>query len=171
MHENLVLVCNEEDLIEYHWVIQWIHRIDWNTAGLEKLCWNCPKLKCHWRNWFITAYTGGTTGGTVTAPTHPNTHSREASIPVWNDKAVGYQPASGQVSVKSAFTWSTMHTTSALQMCEHFNITLLCIRWIWAPLDFLCIWGCVSHEISLAQTALAIPVVYIRGCMIGSDLT
>ena len=36
---------------------------------------------------------------------------------------------------------------------------------------FLCIWGCKSNEISLAQTTLTIPVVYIRGRMLGSDLT
>ena len=37
--------------------------------------------------------------------------------------------------------------------------------------SFLCIWGCSSNEISLAQTTPAMPVVYIRLCMLGSDLT
>ena len=36
---------------------------------------------------------------------------------------------------------------------------------------FFCIWGCSSSEIHLAQTTIAMPVVYIRGCMLGSDLT
>ena len=35
----------------------------------------------------------------------------------------------------------------------------------------MCIWGCKSNEISLAQTTLTIAVVYIRGRMLGSDLT
>ena len=35
----------------------------------------------------------------------------------------------------------------------------------------MCIWGCMSNEISLAQTTLTIAVVYIRGRMLGSDLT
>ena len=29
-------------------------------------------------------------------------------MPVWNDKMAGHQPASGQVSVNSAFTWSLL---------------------------------------------------------------
>ena len=51
-----------------------------------------------------------------------------------------------------------MHTSSTLQTCAYFNITL-CMPWIWAPLWFLC----STNEISFAQTTLAIPVVYIRG--------
>ena len=35
----------------------------------------------------------------------------------------------------------------------------------------MCIWGCKSNEISLAQTTLTIAVVYIRGRMLGNDLT
>ena len=48
----------------------------------------------------------------------------------------GHQAASGQVSVNSALTWvycSAMHTSSVLQTCEYFNITL-CMPCIWAPL-------------------------------------
>ena len=37
--------------------------------------------------------------------------------------------------------------------------------------SFLCIWGRSTNEINLAQTTLFIPVVYIRGCMLGSHLT
>ena len=36
---------------------------------------------------------------------------------------------------------------------------------------FLCIWGWSSNKICLAQTSLAIPGVYIRSCMLGSDQT
>ena len=50
--------------------------------------------------------------------------------------------------------------------------TLLCAcLWYEHHYSFLCIWGCKSNEISLAQTTLTIPVVYIRGRMLGSDLT
>ena len=59
-----------------------------------------------------------------------------------------------------------MGTSSALKTCEYFNIAL-CVPLIWAQLQFLCIWGCKSNYISLAQTTLNIPVVYIRGCMLG----
>ena len=59
--------------------------------------------------------------------------------------------------------WASVH-------CGYFNINL-CISWIWASLWFLCIWGHKSNEIRLAQTTLTISVVYIRSCMLGSDLT
>ena len=65
---------------------------------------------------------------------------------------------------------SAMDASSALNTCEYFNITL-CMPLTWARLYFLCIWGCKSNEISLAQTTLTIAVVYIRGRMLGSDLT
>ena len=47
----------------------------------------------------------------------------------------------------------------------------LWMPWMWAPLWFLCVWGCCSsNKISLAQTTLTVPVVYIRVCMLRSDL-
>ena len=64
---------------------------------------------------------------------------------------------------------SAMDTSSAFNTCEYFNITLY-MPLIWAPLLFLCIWGCKSNEISWVQTTLTIPVVYIRGRMLGCDL-
>ena len=69
------------------------------------------------------------------------------------------------------FLWvycSPMHTSSALQTCEHLNITL-CIRCLWAPLYFFVHlvlqykWNQPSSNNSRH--------VYIRGCMRGSDLT
>ena len=65
---------------------------------------------------------------------------------------------------------SAMHSSSALQTCEYFNITWRMLL-IWAPLQFVCIWGCSSNEISLAETIPPIQALYIRGCMLGSDLT
>ena len=44
-----------------------------------------------------------------------------------------------------------MDTSSALNTCKYINITL-CMPWIWAPSWFVCILGCKSNEISLAQT-------------------
>ena len=61
---------------------------------------------------------------------------------------------------------SAMDARSALNICEYFNITLF-MPLIWTPLQFLCIWGCKSNEISLAQTTLTIPAVYIRGSHVG----
>ena len=42
---------------------------------------------------------------------------------------------------------SAMDTNFALNTCEYFYITL-CMPLIWAPLYYLCIWGCNSNEIS-----------------------
>ena len=50
--------------------------------------------------------------------------------------------------------------------------TLLCAcLWYEHHYSLFCIWGSKSNEISLAQTSLTIAVVYIRGRMLGSDLT
>ena len=50
--------------------------------------------------------------------------------------------------------------------------TLFCAcLWYEHHYSFLCIWGCKSNEISSAQTTLTIAVEYIRGRMLGSDLT
>ena len=44
-----------------------------------------------------------------------------------------------------AVSCSAMDTSSALNICEHLNITLY-MPLIYAPLYFLCIWGCKSNE-------------------------
>ena len=85
-------------------------------------------------------------------------------MPVWNDKMTGLkQQVDRSLLLSNAYQFCS-------SICEYFNITL-CMPWIWAPLCFLCVWGCSTNEISLAHTTLAIPVVYIRGCMLGNDLT
>ena len=40
-------------------------------------------------------------------------------MPVWNDKMVGHQQASGQVSVYSAFTWSLLFC-NGYQFCSYY---------------------------------------------------
>ena len=95
-------------------------------------------------------------------------------MPVWNDKMKGNQPASGHVSVNSAFTWSLL-LCNGYQSCS-LNMWVLqhhcaCL-WYKHHYIFLCIGGGSSNEISLAQITLTIPVVYTGGCMLlGSDLT
>ena len=85
----------------------------------------------------------------------------------------GHQAASRQVSVNSAFTWSLLlcdgyqFCTSNTWVLQHHSVHALDMN----AIIVLCIWCCSSNEINLAQTTLAIWVVYIRGCMLGSDLT
>ena len=62
-----------------------------------------------------------------------------------------------------------MDTSSALNTCEYFNITL-CLGY--EHHYSFCVFGVASQmKFSLAQTTPIIPFVYIRGCMLGSDLT
>ena len=114
--------------LEHHWKNSVETVPHWNATGetltifayigtrLEKLSWNCPTLGCHWGNANFCSLHWNTTGGTVIAHTHPGA-SRVASMPVWNDKMAGHQPASGQVSVNSAFTWSLL-LFSGYQFCS-----------------------------------------------------
>ena len=95
-------------------------------------------------------------------------------MPVWNDKMVGHQAASRQVSVNSALTWCLV-LCNGYQFCssnkwviQHHSVHALDMSII---IVFLYIWGCRSNKISLAQTAFHIPVLYIGGCMLRSDLT
>ena len=82
-------------------------RVYWNTTG--KLSWNCPHWNATGETLTIAACTG-TPPGDCNSPHTPRyiSISRVAPVPVWNDKRVGPQAASGQVAVNSAFTWSLL---------------------------------------------------------------
>ena len=60
-----------------------------------------------------------------------------------------------------------------VQLLTHVSTSTLLYACLWYEhlYIFLCIWGCKSNEISLVHTSLTIAVVYIRGRMLGSDLT
>ena len=78
-------------------------RAHWNT--MEKLCWNCPTLECHWRNIIEIVHTGMPLEKLwLLQPklehhwrdcythTHSSTKlSSVAPMPVWNDKMTGPQ--------------------------------------------------------------------------------
>ena len=144
---------------------------------LRSLSWNSPTLGCHWENSSFCSLHWNATGGIVTH-IHKHTHiqwSSKASMLVEMTRWWDTYPISNCTGLcKSAFTWSLQlcnrYHSSALKTCEYFNITM-CMPLIWAPLLFLCTWGCLSNEISLAQTILTITVINIRGCMLRSDLT
>ena len=67
------------------------------------------------------------------------------------------------------FTWSLLlcngyqFCSSNVWILQHHSVHALDMRII----IVLYIWGCSSNDISLAQTTLVIPVVYIRGCLLG----
>ena len=78
-------------------------------------------------------------------------------MPVWNDKMVGHQAASGEVSVNSAFAWSLL-LRNAYQFCSS-NVWVLQHHPVHAVdmstvIVSLCIWGCSLNQISLAETTL-----------------
>ena len=99
----------------YHWVTKRI-LAGYTGTPLEKL--SCPTLECHWKKIDYCSLHWNTTGESITAPIHRHISlSRVASMPVWNDKGMEYQAASGQVSVKSAFTWS-LPLSNAYQFCS-----------------------------------------------------
>ena len=64
-----------------------------------------------------------------------------------------------QIQLLLGVRCSLMHTSSTLQTCEYFNITL-CMPWIWAVYS-CCVFGVASTvEVSLARPTLSIPVIY-----------
>ena len=71
---------------------------------LEKRDLNCPALECHRRTFWLVQPTLEHHWRDCNSP-HIELN-RVSSKPVWNDKIVGHQAASGQVSINSAFTWS-----------------------------------------------------------------
>ena len=103
----------------------------------------------------------------------PGALSRVAPMPVWNDKMVGQQAASGQFSVNSVFTWSILlcngyqFCSSIVWVLQHHSMHALGMS---NNIVFVYL-GYNSNEISLTQATLAIPVVHISGCMLGNDLT
>ena len=138
--------------LEYHWATHWI-LAGYTGIPLEKLSWNNPTLECHWRNlvesaphWEATgktltfaAYTGTPLEG-LSQPTHTLAHivkyaeQRRCQFEMtrWRDtskqvdRSLYIQPLIGVYC-------SAMDTSSALNTCEYFNITM-CMPLIWAPL-------------------------------------
>ena len=51
------------------------------------------------------------------------------------------------------------------------STSLCACLWYEHHYSFLCIWGCKPNVIGWVQTTFTIPVIYIRGRMLGSDLT
>ena len=127
-------------------------RVHWNTTGKT---WNSPTLECHWRNLVETAPHWDTTGETLTfiactrtplerlwqpthAPTHIVKHAEyhpcQFEMTRWRDtskqidRSLYIQPLLGVYC-------SAMDTSSALNTCEYFNITL-CMPLISTPLWF-----------------------------------
>ena len=58
---------------ECHW--RNFDKFAYTGTPLEKRSWNCPTLGCHWRNSNFWSLHWNTTGGTVTAHTHPGTYN------------------------------------------------------------------------------------------------
>ena len=143
-----------------------------NTAGytktpLEKLSWNCPTLECHWRN---------TIGGTVTSTCTQAQIVKQSSIHAslkWQDGGTSSSKWTGLckftfyleftalqwISVISSNVWVPRHhSVHALDMSTIIVFVYLGLQFKWNQLSSNNSW------------TLATPVVYIKGCMLGSGL-
>ena len=161
-----------------HWNATGMALVDsvYNGIPLEKLSWIRPTLECHRRNSYFCSLHWNTTGGTVTAHTRPDTYlSMQGSIHASLKWQAGRTPVSkwtGLCIFSLYLEFTALQWIPVLLLTHVSTSTLLCAcLWYEHHYSFLCIWGCKSNEISLAQTTLTIPVVYIRGRMLGSDLT
>ena len=152
VYTGMPLECHwhSQCTLGYHWATQRI-LVGYNGTPLEKLSWNSPTLECHWRNlvetaphWHATgetfaAYTGTPLEGLwqpTHAPTHIVNHAEQHpcqfEMTRWRntskqvDRSLYIQPLLGVYC-------SAMDTSSALNTCEYFNITL-CMPLIWVPL-------------------------------------
>ena len=83
----------------------------------------------------------------------------------WQDGGTPVRKWTGLCIFNHYLEFTALQWMWVLQHCSVHAFNMGTIR------VFLCIWGCKSNEISLVQTTLTIPVVYIRGRMLGSDLT
>ena len=121
--------------LECHWNATGWPSVHWDTTG-----WHSEYLQGtpehHWKNlvaphWNATgkkidycSLHWNTTGESITAPIHRHISlSRVASMPVWNDKGMEYQAASGQVSVKSVFTWSLPLSNAPVLFVKRVSIS------------------------------------------------
>ena len=163
------------DSLGYHWATKRVLACYTGTPP-AKLSWNCPTLECRWRSSDYCGLHWNTTEGTVRAHTHTQAHIvKQSSIHAslkWQDGGTTSSKWTGlcKFSFYLGVYCSAIDISSLLQTCGYFNFTL-CMLWIWSPLWLFYICGWSSNEISLAQTTLVVLVVYVRGCMLGSDLT
>ena len=119
----------------------------YTETPLKRLSWNDPTLECHWGNYDYCSLHWNTTGGTITPPppppppppphTHTQVHivmqgSIHASLK-WQNGGTTSSKWTGLC--KFSFYCSAMDTSSVLQTCEYFNITM-CMPWLLAPLYF-----------------------------------
>ena len=177
--------------------ICWVH---WNTTGktslklphagmpLETLWQFSPTLGHQWKNLVespshrdaaeetltIVAYTGTPLEG-LQQP-HTQAHIvKQSSIRFSLKLQDGRRPSSKWTGV-CKFSFYLVFTAPQwipVLLLKHVSTSTS----LWAYFgyehhhSFVCIWGCYSNEISSTQTTLTIPVVYIKGCMLGSDLT
>ena len=162
-------------------------RVQWSTTRktwlkhphtgmqLDNLSWKCPTLECHWRNSSFCSLHWNTTGGTVTAHTRPAHIVKQSSIHAsmkWQDGGTPTIKWLGICKCSLYLEFSALQWLSVLLLTHVSTSTSPCPCLPYEHhYSFLCIWGCKSNEISLTQTTLTIPVVYIRGWMLGSDLT
>ena len=90
----------------------------------------------------------------------------------WQDGGIPVSKWTGLCIFSLYLEFTALQWMPVLLLTYVSTSTLLCAcLWYEHHYSFLCIRGCKSNEISLAQTTLTIAVVYIRGRMLGSDLT
>ena len=89
----------------------------------------------------------------------------------WQDGGTPNSKWTGLCKSNLYLEFTALQWISVLLLTHVSTSTPLCAcLWYVHHYSFLCIWRCKSNEISLAQTTLTIPVAYIKGCMLISDL-
>ena len=145
-------------------------------------------LEHHWKNLVQTAPHWNATGETLTITTYTGTLREDYTSPHTQAHIVK------QSSIHDTLKWQDDGTPSSkwTGLCK-FSFYLEFTAFQYIPFllfkrlststspcaclgyehhySFCWFLGCSTNEIRLAQTTLAILVVYIRGCILGSDLT
>ena len=134
----------------YHWATQLI-LARYTGTPLEKLSWNSPTLGCHWINSNFYSIDCNTTGGTVTAPTRPDTYSlayRVASIHAslkWQDGGTPVSKWTGLCIFSLYLEFTALQWMPVLLFTHVSTSTLLCAC-LWYEHHYsFCVFGVTSQ--------------------------
>ena len=88
----------------------------------------------------------------------------------WQDGGTRVSKWTGLCIFSLYLEFTALQWIPVLLLTHVSTSTLLCAC-LWYEHHYSFCVGCKSYEITLARTTLTIPVVYIRGGILGSDLT
>ena len=140
----------------------------------ERIRLDIHTLGCHWRNSDYCSLHWNTTGGTVTVHTHPAHTVTKSSIHAslrWQDGGTPSSKWAGLCTCNFYCGFTALYWIPVLLLKRVSASTPLSACLGYEHHFSFCVFGVAVQMKSAKRKQLTIPVVYIKCCILGSDLT